>query len=276
MVNLNIGQKIQKYRTQRGLSLRGLAEKTGITASMISQIENNAVNPSINTLKTLAETLDFPLYVLFQEDSDPEQELIVRKGEYRSIGNRNSEVAYNLLTADTKASIEFVLMEIPPQTVTSDKDRSHVGEETAYVEEGDVTISLNGELFELHTGDAVRIPAGTGHRWFNTGDKTETVIIAPNDPLVVSEIQAYVSRQLNTRVIPVQGCQAIYWSEVNTIPVFTLADIQRYEEEYQKYRENSMPGIHLCETMEENWENFPLLGSESDLLKLLSFFRNYN
>ena len=69
MVNLNIGQKIQKYRTQRGLSLRGLAEKTGITASMISQIENNAVNPSINTLKTLAETLDFPLYVLFQEDS---------------------------------------------------------------------------------------------------------------------------------------------------------------------------------------------------------------
>ena len=134
MVNLNIGQKIQRYRNQRGLSLRGLAEKTGITASMISQIENNSVNPSINTLKTLAETLDFPLYVLFQEENDPEQELIVRKGEYRSIGNRNSEVAYNLLTADTKASIEFVLMEIPPQTVTSDKDRSHVGEETAYVE----------------------------------------------------------------------------------------------------------------------------------------------
>lgn len=182
MVNLNIGQKIQKYRTQRGLSLRGLAEKTGITASMISQIENNAVNPSINTLKTLAETLDFPLYVLFQEDSDPEQELIVRKGEYRSIGNRNSEVAYNLLTADTKASIEFVLMEIPLQTVTSDKDRSHVGEETAYVEEGDVTISLNGEPFELHTGDAVRIPAGTGHRWFNTGDKMVRVIFAVTPP----------------------------------------------------------------------------------------------
>ena len=114
MVNLNIGQKIQRYRNQRGLSLRGLAEKTGITASMISQIENNSVNPSINTLKTLAETLDFPLYVLFQEENDPEQELIVRKGEYRSIGNRNSEVAYNLLTADTRGSIEFVLMEIPP------------------------------------------------------------------------------------------------------------------------------------------------------------------
>ena len=157
MVNLNIGQKIQRYRNQRGLSLRGLAEKTGITASMISQIENNSVNPSINTLKTLAETLDFPLYVLFQEENDPEQELIVRKGEYRSIGNRNSEVAYNLLTADTRGSIEFVLMEIPPQTFTADKEHHHTGEETSYVEYGDVDIWLNGEKFRLHAGDAVRI-----------------------------------------------------------------------------------------------------------------------
>ena len=105
---------------------------------------------------------------------------------------------------------------------------------------------------------------------------SETVILAPNDPLVVSEIQAYMSWKLNTRVIPVHGCQAIYWSEVNTIPVFTLADLQRYEEEYQEYKQNSMPGIHLCETEEENWEDFPLLENESDLLKLLSFFRNYN
>ena len=105
---------------------------------------------------------------------------------------------------------------------------------------------------------------------------SETVILAPNDPLVVSEIQAYVSWKLNTRVIPIQGCQAIYWSEVNTIPVFVLADLQRYEEEYQEYKQNSMPGIHLCETEEENWEDFPLLENESDLLKLLSFFRNYN
>ena len=182
MVTLNIGQKIQKFRTQQGLSLRGLAEKTGITASMISQIEKNTVNPSIHTLKTLAETLDFPLYVLFQEDSDPEQELIVRNGEYRSIGNRNSEVAYNLLTADTKGSIEFVLMEIPPYTTTSDRERSHVGEETAYVEQGDVVISLNGEPFTLHTGDAVRIPAGTDHRWYNPGNTMVRVIFAVTPP----------------------------------------------------------------------------------------------
>ncbi len=100
MVNLNIGQKIQRYRNQRGLSLRGLAEKTGITASMISQIENNSVNPSINTLKTLAETLDFPLYVLFQEDSDPEQE--PSSGRRIPLHRQPEQRGRLLLTADTR------------------------------------------------------------------------------------------------------------------------------------------------------------------------------
>jgi quercetin dioxygenase-like cupin family protein len=101
---------------------------------------------------------------------------------YRSIGNRNSEVAYNLLTADTRGSIEFVLMEIPPQTFTADKEHTHTGEETSYVEYGDVDIWLNGEKFRLHAGDAIRIPAGTHHRWFNPGDEMVRVIFAVTPP----------------------------------------------------------------------------------------------
>ena len=101
---------------------------------------------------------------------------------YRSIGNRNSEVAYNLLTADTRGSIEFVLMEIPPQTFTADKEHPHTGEETSYVEYGDVDIWLNGEKFRLHAGDAIRIPAGTHHRWFNPGDEMVRVIFAVTPP----------------------------------------------------------------------------------------------
>lgn len=181
MVNLNIGQKIQRYRNQRGLSLRGLAEKTGITASMISQIENNSVNPSINTLKTLAETLDFPLYVLFQEENDPEQELIVRKGDIRSIGNRNSEVAYNLLTADTRGSIEFVLMEIPPRPLRRTKNTPTRGKRLLMSNMADVT-SGSTVRNPPPCWRAVRIPAGTLHRWFNPGDEMVRVIFAVTPP----------------------------------------------------------------------------------------------
>ena len=122
MQDFNFGIKIQEYRNMKGISLRELASRTGVTASMLSQIENNNVNPSINTLRQIAEALDFPLYALFQENTSMEDELIVRKGNYHVIGKEGEEVDYRLLTPNTRGLIEFVLMTIRPQTVSSDKE----------------------------------------------------------------------------------------------------------------------------------------------------------
>lgn len=54
---INIGMKVQEFRKKRGLSLRDLAAEVGLSPSMLSQIESNSVNPSINTLKNIAEAL---------------------------------------------------------------------------------------------------------------------------------------------------------------------------------------------------------------------------
>ena len=66
MDELNIGKKLQEIRKQRGLTLREVADQTGITASMLSQMERDLVNPSINTLKAISKTLDVPLFRFFQ------------------------------------------------------------------------------------------------------------------------------------------------------------------------------------------------------------------
>lgn len=182
MLKLNIGEKIQKYRQARGVSLRELAEMSGLTASMLSQLENNSVNPSINTLRTLSEVLEFPLYTLFQEDASLEEQLIVRKGNYQVMGRLGKEVTYSLLTPDLRGMIEFVMMDIPPRTSTADKDRYHNGEETAYVLEGDVDITLDGNVYTLHEGDAVKIPMGVTHSWMNNSDKMVHVIFAITPP----------------------------------------------------------------------------------------------
>ncbi|WP_315329532.1 cupin domain-containing protein [Treponema socranskii] len=182
MQDFNFGVKIQEYRNMKGISLRELASRTGVTASMLSQIENNNVNPSINTLRQIAEALDFPLYALFQENTSMEDELIVRKGNYHVIGKEGEEVDYRLLTPNTRGMIEFVLMTIPPQTVSSDKEYSHKGEETAYIIEGCVSVYINGKSYQLHSGDAVRIPPQTRHKWFNQSDKKVEVIFAVSPP----------------------------------------------------------------------------------------------
>ena len=54
MEDINLGARVRQFRNMRGLSLRELAARAGTTPSMLSQMENNGVNPSINTLKSLA------------------------------------------------------------------------------------------------------------------------------------------------------------------------------------------------------------------------------
>ena len=57
---LNLGKKIQAIRTKCSLSVRKVASLANITPSMLSQIENEQVNPSINTLRSIAQVLEPP------------------------------------------------------------------------------------------------------------------------------------------------------------------------------------------------------------------------
>lgn len=179
--DINIGNKVQEFRKKSGMSLRELASHVELSASMLSQIENNAVNPSINTLKNIAEALHMPLFQFFKDDTTPD-ELIVRKGENRIIGQMGEEVLYKLLTPDTNGAIEFCLMEIPAGTASSDVPREHTGEEVAHVISGEVDLHLNGTVHHLCEGDSVRIPPDSSHRWVNSGDQEVKAIFAITPP----------------------------------------------------------------------------------------------
>lgn len=77
-----IGSALRDLRESRGLTARQLAGSSGISAAMISRIENGLVSPSISTLGALSRTLDVPLVSLFRETaSKPADFTHVRKGE---------------------------------------------------------------------------------------------------------------------------------------------------------------------------------------------------
>ena len=182
MENLNIGSKVQEYRTLRKYSLRKLADLAELTPSMLSQIENNTTNPSINTLKAIAAALDVPMFKFFLDDQPVSDKLVVRKGNYMTLGHSTEGVTYQLLTPDLSGQIEFCLMEITPRSVTASKARSHRGEEVAYVISGSVDLMLDGHRVSLNAGDSVRIPVGMEHVWTNNTDALATVIFAITPP----------------------------------------------------------------------------------------------
>lgn len=182
MEDLNIGKKIQELRAKQGLSIRKLSSAAGITASMLSQIENDQVNPSINTLRALANALDAPLYHFFKEES--EDQPVVTPALRKTIGRKDEpDVLYELLTPDTRGSIEFCMMVIPPGTSSTAHAQSHVGEEVAFFYSGElVDIEIETRRFTLRQGDSVRIPPQAQHIWHNHTNAPVQVIFAITPP----------------------------------------------------------------------------------------------
>lgn len=175
--DLELGKRIQSIRKSKKLSIRGLSSVTGITASMISQIENNQVNPSINSLKTIANALDTPLYQFFKTEKSDEN-LVVRSGNRQYLGRMNSDTIYELLTPDTKGELDFMMIKLPPAKKTSEDYSVHGKEEVAYIASGEVTVELEKTSYVLQKGDSIRIPANTLHRWVNNSEEGTEIISA--------------------------------------------------------------------------------------------------
>ncbi len=179
--SLELGKKIRNYRKTRKLTIKELSEKTNLTASMLSQIERNLVNPSISTLKIISKVLDIPLFMFFKEEET--QDLIVRSNNRKIIGIPNEkEVRYDLLTPNTKGNIEFCMMHIPKNNFSGNMTQSHKGEEVAYVVEGNVIIQIEEDSYELFQGDSIRIPPLTEHKWINNSEEEVKVVFAITPP----------------------------------------------------------------------------------------------
>ena len=182
MDTLELGAKIRAYRKEKRMSLQALAEQVHITPSMLSQIERDLANPSINTLKLISKALNIPLFQLFTTSGN--MDTIVRRGNRKKIHmpNAGASYEYELLTPDTNGAIEFILQKFKANSDSGDAIQSHEGEEVAYVLNGQLTLVMNDSEFTLHEGDSVRIPPMTPHYWSNPTNWDATMIFAVTPP----------------------------------------------------------------------------------------------
>ena len=173
--DLSVGKKVRAIREQNGISAKDLAAMAEITPSMLTQIEKGQANPSINTMRMIAEALNTPLYKFFIEENRSEN-LIVRKSERKKIGYELfPEIEYELLMPSGSA-MEFSKMTLLKHRASSSSMFSHEGEELSLVTKGTATLVFENEEHTLEEGDSVRIPIHQKHRWENRTDEDVEVI----------------------------------------------------------------------------------------------------
>ena len=166
-----VGARVRSLREAMDLSLRDLAERSGVSAPMLSQVERGDTSPTLAVAQKIAAGLDLTLSQLLRLDED-RHVVIVRAGEGRERrrrGHRVEELTPPLpgQRADVSAHT------LAPGAVTGAADDPPLHEpgsrETAIVLEGELELFIDGRRHELAAGDSVTFDADLPHHFENNG-----------------------------------------------------------------------------------------------------------
>ena len=176
-----VGSRIKALREAMDLSLRDLAERSGVSAPMLSQVERGETSPTLQVAKRIAAGLELRLSQLLRLDEDGAV-TVVRAGERRQGPAEIEGHSYEILTPPLPGQrAELSRHTLAPGAATGgagDPPRHEPGSrETALVERGMVVLHCDGQRYELLDGDCVTFDADLNHHFENPGPE-EAVLLA--------------------------------------------------------------------------------------------------
>jgi transcriptional regulator with XRE-family HTH domain len=170
MPEYNIGAKIKELRRAKKLTLQDVANETGFSTALISQIENNKISPPIATLSKIAHFFDVRIGHFFS-DFEEESLFEVLKAGNRTIlpkvVSRDGSVHgyfYESLSVRKKNKKMDPFLLTLNEKVTNTDTYSHNGEEFLFVLKGRAELLLDGQRIVLDEGDSVYFDANLKHR----------------------------------------------------------------------------------------------------------------
>lgn len=218
----DLSEKLRTARLNQNLSLRELAAKAEVSASLLSQIENGKANPSVRSLYSIAGALSLPVDYFFPtENGDEEVELTpevtiatmtaseirtaqdaaridvlkfskdeqgvsanspVVRADTRPTIELEGGVTWERLTPGPEDKIEFLQIRYEVGARSGAKMSRHNGRELTLVLKGELLLELGFESYLLKAGDSVIFDSTTPHRLTNAGQEDMQAISVIFDP----------------------------------------------------------------------------------------------
>jgi len=181
----NLGPQLRAARTERGISVREVARRIGVSPSLVSQIETGKTQPSVGTLYALLTELDLPFDTLVRGRAETERgpvESTPKQGvrripspvvlrEDRTVLHLEGGVVWERLNTLLPDVVDFLYTTYPPGACSSatGKHMRHMGIEFGYVLEGAITITIQDERYVVEAGDAISFDSSVPHLLANEG-----------------------------------------------------------------------------------------------------------
>jgi transcriptional regulator with XRE-family HTH domain len=177
-----VGTRLRQERERRGISLRELARRVGVSPSLVSQIELDRVNPSVSTLYALVTELGLTMSDVFGDGPQggphilhvprAADDVVARRDTRRKI-NLASGVRWERLTPHSDPDVEFLYVVYPIGAESCPEDAlvTHGGREYGYVSSGTLGVRVGFDEYELGPGASIAFDSSSPHRLWAIGDE---------------------------------------------------------------------------------------------------------
>ena len=188
----DVGPRLRAYREQRGLSLRELARRLGVSPSAISQIETGKSRPSVSTLYSIVSELGMSLDELFgapkpappaapptaatptpRPSGQKQAERHVERADSRATIDLESGVRWERLTPGPDHDLDFLFVTYDVGGSSSEGNRSirHSGHEYGLILSGTLEVTVGFDHYVLGPGDSISFDSTVPHHLTNRGDE---------------------------------------------------------------------------------------------------------
>ena len=175
-LSIDIADRLRELREERSLSMRSLAQKSGLSANALSMIERGKTSPSVSTLYKIADALGVPITAFFAPTSTRKRIVFVKAGErthvplprgtWEGLGGEHftGRVEPFILTLETGAG-------------SGERAMDHTGHEFVFCLRGSIEYKVEGQIFIMETGDSLLFSAHLEHCWRNIGKTVANILI---------------------------------------------------------------------------------------------------
>lgn len=182
-----LGEKLRRLRLRKKIGLVDLGKHTGLSPSMLSQLENGKAVPTLPTLARIAMVFDVGLEYFFADRKKRGVFSVVRKGERMRFPDRPDSPApaywFEVLAFSAQEKpMQAYLAEFEPRAPEQAQDHVHDGAEFILVLEGDLALRYEDEETLLHAGDSVYFDASHPHAYRAAGAANARAVVVTTPP----------------------------------------------------------------------------------------------
>jgi transcriptional regulator with XRE-family HTH domain len=174
--DISVGQRLHEIRILRSLSMRVLAEKSGLNINTLSLIENQRTSPSVSTLQQLAQSLQVPITDFFETNHGSKELVHQKKGQRTRVSFEQSAME-DLAAGMPHFGAEPLIVTLNPGADSGKNPIVHTGREFVYCIEGHINYTVNNQEYALDPGDSLVFEAYLPHHWKNTDSTSSRILL---------------------------------------------------------------------------------------------------